>query len=322
MEQRYLGNSGLRISRLALGCMSIGRRVPGFNDWAVDGDAAEEILKQALDLGITFWDTANIYGGGSSEEILGEAIGRLVKREDIVLATKLFYPVGSGPGQAGLSRRAIIEQVEESLRRLKTDWIDLYQIHRFDPNTPVEETMSTLHELVVAGKVRYLGASSMYAWQFAKMQSAAHVHGWTAFISMQSQYSLLQREEEREMFGLLADQNVAGIPWSPLAQGRLARPFRSRSHRFDVDSFGKKFFGDGDESIIDEVQKIAEERGESMAAVALAWVLQNPVVTSPLLGATSAEQLLQTAAALEIKLTDPEMAKLEKHYTPRQPTGF
>ncbi len=228
MQYTTLGSSGLKISRIALGCMSFGDTSRGFNEWALDDDDAEPLFRQAVELGITFWDTANAYGYGTSEEIVGRAIRAYTRREDVVLATKVFFKMHDGPGGSGLSRRAIVEQLNDSLRRLGTDYVDLYQIHRFDPGTPVEETMEALHDMVKAGKVRYLGASSMWAWQFSKMQYVAQLHGWTRFVSMQNQYSLMQREEEREMFGLLADQGVGSIPWSPLAKGRLARPWGRR----------------------------------------------------------------------------------------------
>jgi aryl-alcohol dehydrogenase-like predicted oxidoreductase len=227
MEYARLGTSGLKVSRIALGCMSFGDTSRGFNEWALDDEAAEPIFRQALKLGVTFWDTANVYGYGTSEEIVGRAIRKYTRREDIVLATKVFFKMDDSPAGSGLSRKAIMEQIDASLTRLGADYVDLYQIHRFDPDTPVEETMEALHDVVKAGKARYLGASSMWAWQFSKMQYTAGQHGWTRFVSMQNQYSLLQREEEREMFGLLADQGVGSIPWSPLAKGRLARPWAS-----------------------------------------------------------------------------------------------
>ena len=229
MEYTRLGNSGLKVSRIALGCMSFGDTSKGFNEWALDDEGAEPLFRQALDLGITFWDTANVYGFGTSEEIVGRAIDRYSRREDIVLATKVHFPMHGGPGGSGLSRKAIMEQIDASLTRLGTDYVDLYQIHRFDPEVPVEETMEALHDVVKAGKARYLGASAMDAWQFAKMQYTADLHGWTRFVSMQDQYSLLYREEEREMFGLLADQGVGSIPYSPLGEGAPRPPLR-RAH--------------------------------------------------------------------------------------------
>jgi 1-deoxyxylulose-5-phosphate synthase len=227
-----------------------------------------------------------------------------------------------GPGGSGLSRKAIMEQIDASLTRLGTDHVDLYQIHRFDPNTPVEETMEALHDVVKAGKARYLGASSMWAWQFAKMQHAADLHGWTRFVSMQDLYNLMQREEEREMFGLLADQGVGSIPWSPLAKGRLARPYGEHTLRSDNDPVGQRFFGDGDRAIIDAVQKVAGNRGIPMAQVALAWVLKNPVVAAPIVGATKSHHLADAAAAVDIHLTDDEIRTLEEPYTPQLPAGL
>ena len=321
MEYTRLGNSGLKVSRIALGCMSFGES-RGFNEWSLGEQESGPFFAQAVELGITFWDTANVYQLGSSEEIVGRAITKYSRREDIVLATKVHFPMHDGPGGSGLSRKAIMEQIDASLTRLGTDYVDLYQIHRFDPNTPVEETMEALHDVVKAGKARYLGASSMWAWQFAKMQHTAEVHGWTRFVSMQDLYNLMQREEEREMFGLLADQGVGSIPWSPLAKGRLARPFGEHTSRSEVDPVGKRFFGDGDRAIIEAVQKIAENRGIPMAQVALAWVLKNPVVTAAIVGATKSHHLADAAAALDVDLTDDEIRTLEEPYTPQLPAGF
>ena len=322
MEYTRLGSSGLRVSRIALGCMSFGDTSRGFNEWALDDGGAEPIFRQAVEAGVTFWDTANVYGFGSSEEIVGRAIAAYTRREDVVLATKVFFPMHEGPGGRGLSRKAIMEQIDASLTRLGTDYVDLYQIHRFDPLTPVAETMEALHDVVKAGKARYIGASSMWAWQFATMQHTADLHGWTRFVSMQDQYSLMQREEEREMFGLLADQGVGSIPWSPLAKGRLARPLGEHTARFDHDPVGRRTFGDGDAAVIDAVQQVATGRGIPMAQVALAWVLKNPVVTAPIVGATKPHHLADAVAAVDVHLTDDEIAILEAPYTPREPTGF
>jgi 1-deoxyxylulose-5-phosphate synthase len=324
MEYAYLGRSGLKVSRIALGCMSFGDTSRGFNEWALDDAGAEPIFRQAVELGITFWDTANVYGFGSSEEIVGRAIDTYSRREDIVLATKVNFPMHAGPGGSGLSRKAIMEQIDASLARLGTDYVDLYQIHRFDPSTPVEETMEALHDVVKAGKARYIGASSMWAWQFSKMQYTADLHGWTRFISMQNQYSLMQREEEREMFGLLADQGVGSIPWSPLARGRLARPWGEHTLRFDNDPMGKRSFSEGEENqrIVAAVQNVAEARGIPMAQVALAWVLTNPVVTAPIVGPTKEHHLADAAAALDVRLTDDEIQALEDSYSVRLPTGY
>jgi aryl-alcohol dehydrogenase-like predicted oxidoreductase len=327
MEYTRLGRSGLQISRLALGCMSFGDKNAGRMTWILDDEDAAPIFRQAIELGMTFWDTANIYGYGTSEEVVGRAIKTFTRRQDVVLATKLFQRMYDGPGGAGLSRRAIFEQIDASLVRLDTDYVDLLQIHRFDPDVPIEETMEALHDVVKAGKVRYLGASSMWAWRFAKMQEAARAHGWTAFISMQDQFSLVQREEEREMFGLLADEGVGSIPWSPLAAGLLARPWGEKSTTRGAtnpgtDQHGRPLYLESDKATVDAVQRIAEERGVAMASVAMAWVLRNPVVDAPIIGPTKEHHLADAVAALDIELTTEEVAALEQHYTPREPTYF
>jgi 1-deoxyxylulose-5-phosphate synthase len=322
MEYTRLGTSGLKVSRITLGCMSFGDTSRGFNQWALNDEQAEPVFRQAVELGITFWDTANAYGYGTSEEIVGRAIRKYTSREDVVLATKVYFKMGDGPGGSGLSRRAIMEQVDASLARLGTDYIDLYQIHRFDPEVPAEETMEALHDVVRAGKARYLGASSMWAWQFSKLQYTAELHGWTRFVSMQNQYSLMQREDEREMFGLLADQGVGSIPWSPLAKGRLARPWGEQTSRSETDDVARWVLPHDDRPIADAVQAVAAERGVSMAQVALAWVLKNPVVSAPIVGPTKPRHLADAAAALDVRLTDEEVQRLEAAYTPRTPTGF
>lgn len=326
MDVKYtrLGNSGLEVSRLALGCMTFGSTESGFSKWALDDEGAEPIFRKATDLGITFWDTANVYGFGTSEEIVGRAINKYSRREEIVLATKVFYPMHPGPGGSGTSRKAIMEQIDASLRRLGTDYVDLYQIHRLDFDTSAEETMEALHDVVKAGKARYLGASSMLAWQFAKLQYTATLHGWTRFVSMQDQYNLLMREEEREMFGLLADQGVGSVPWSPQARGRLTRPWGSETLRSKTDAAYRRLFveEESDHRIIDAVARIAKSRGTSMATIALAWVLANPVVTAPIVGASKPEQLDDAVAALDIELTADEKGALEEHYTPRLATGM
>jgi 1-deoxyxylulose-5-phosphate synthase len=322
MEYTRLGRSGLKISRITLGCMSFGDTSRGFNQWALNDEQAEPVFRRAVELGITFWDTANAYGYGTSEEITGQAIRKYTRREDVVLATKVYFKMGDGPGGSGLSRRAIMEQADASLARLGTDYIDLYQIHRFDLEVPAEETMEALHDLVKAGKVRYIGASSMWAWQFSKLQYTAELHGWTKFVSMQDQYSLMQREDEREMFGLLADQEVGSIPWSPLAKGRLARPWGEQTARSETDNVATWVLPHDDKPIADAVQAIAADRGVPMAQVALAWVLNNPVVSAPIVGPTKPGHLDDAAAALDIRLTDEEVQRLEAPYTPRTPTGF
>jgi aryl-alcohol dehydrogenase-like predicted oxidoreductase len=318
-----LGSSGLQVSRVALGCMSFGDRGGDAVGWRLDDKAAEPVFRQAVELGVTFWDTANAYADGSSEEIVGRALREYADRDSIVLATKVFFKMHDGPGGSGLSRKAIMEQIDASLSRLGTDYVDLYQIHRFDPETPVEETMEALHDLVRAGKVRYLGASSMWAWQFAKLQHAADLGGWTRFVSMQNQYSLLQREEEREMFGLLADQGVGSLPWSPLAKGFLARPWGERSTaRAGSDHLQARYVGEENRAIVDAVARIAESRGVPMAQVALAWVLHNPVVDAPIVGPTKPHHLADAVAALDLELTDEEITALQEHYTPRAPSGY
>ncbi|MFG2075993.1 aldo/keto reductase [Nonomuraea maritima] len=310
------------MSRIALGCMGFGDSGQGVNLWALDDTAAAPLFRRAVEFGVTLWDTANVYGNGTSEEIVGRATRRHTRRENVVLATKVHLPMHSGAGGSGLSRKAIMEQVDASLTRLQTDYIDLYQIHRFDPETPIEETMQTLDDVVRAGKVRYIGASSMWAWQFSKMQHVAERHGWVRFISMQDQYSLVQREEEREMFGLLADQGVSSLPWCPLAKGRLARPYGRRTARSAADPVGQRFFGDDDRPIIEAVHRVATERGIPMAQVALAWVLANPVVAAPIVGATDPQHLDDAVAAVDLRLTEEEIKTLEAPYTPRPPTGF
>ena len=322
MEYGRLGGSGLRVSRIALGCMSFGDVSRGFSEWSLGEEDSQPFFRQAVELGITFWDTANVYCIGSSEEIVGRAITRYSRREDVVLATKLYFRMHDGPGGHGLSRKAIMEQIDASLTRLGTDYVDLYQIHRFDPDTPVEETMEALHDVVKAGKARYLGASSMWAWQFATMQHVAQRNGWTAFVSMQDQYNLLMREEEREMFGLLAHQGVGSIPYSPLAKGRVCRPWGERTARMDHDPVGKRFDLDADAPIVDAVQRIAEQRGVPMAQVALAWVLKNPVVTAPIVGATKPRHLEDAVEALAVTLTEDEITAVEEHYRPRLPSAF
>jgi 1-deoxyxylulose-5-phosphate synthase len=322
VKHTTLGDSKLQISRIAMGCMSFGDTSRGYNEWAIDDEAAQPFFQQAVELGVNFWDTANVYGFGTSEEIVGRAAKKYARRDEMVLGTKLFFKMHDGPGGSGLSRTAVMEQVDASLARLGTDYIDLYQIHRFDPDTPVEETMEALHDVVTAGKVRYLGASSMWAWQFAKMQHAADLNGWTRFVSMQDQYNLMQREEEREMFGLLADQGVNAIPWSPLAKGRVARPWGEHTNRSDNDPLGQRFENDSDRPIVDAVQRIAEARQLPMAQVALAWVLKNPVVAAPIVGPTKPHHLSDAVAALDVELTDDEVDALESPYTPHAPTGF
>jgi aryl-alcohol dehydrogenase-like predicted oxidoreductase len=322
MEYTRLGRSGLTVSRIALGCMSFGDSSRGFSEWSLSEEDAQPFFRQAVELGITLWDTANVYTYGSSEEIVGRAIKTYSRREEVVLATKVYFKMHDGPGGRGLSRKAIMENIDASLTRLGTDYVDLYQIHRFDPSTPVEETMEALHDVVKAGKARYLGASAMWAWQFAKLQYTADLQGWTRFVSMQDEYNVVMREEEREMFGLLTDQGVGSIPFSPLAKGRLARPWGQRTARMDSDPVGQRYDLDADAPIVDAVARIAEARGVPMAQVALAWVLSKPVVTAPIVGATKPHHLADAVAALDVRLTDDEVRQLEEHYTPHIPKSF
>lgn len=317
MRYTRLGRTGLRVSRIGLGCMSYGSAAAGLHRWTLDEDAAAAFFRQAVELGVTFWDTANVYQGGTSEEFVGRAIGRFSRREDIVLATKVSGKMHDGPGGSGLSRTAVLEQVDASLRRLGTDHIDVYYIHRFDPDTPVEETMSTLDDLVRAGKVRYLGASSMWAWQFAKLQHTAVLNGWTRFTAMQDQYNVLKREEERDMIPMCLDQGVGLTPYSPLAKGRAARPWGERTARSAADDVARAFDRDADEPVVRAVQDVAGARGVPMAQVALAWVLSKPVVSCPIVGATRPTHLADAVAALDLGLTDAEIDRLESGYTPQ-----
>jgi 1-deoxyxylulose-5-phosphate synthase len=323
MEYTRLGDTGLKISRLALGCMSYGDpTTEGAHRWALADDDAQPFFQQAVELGITFWDTANTYQAGTSEEVTGRAIRRYTRREDIVLATKVWGKMHDGPGGSGLSRRAILEQIDASLARLGTDYVDLYQIHRFDPGTPVAETMEALHDIVKAGKVRYLGASSMFGWQFAKLQRAAEVGGWTRFVSMQNQYNLLRRQDEPELMAMCADTGVGLVPYSPQGKGRLARPWGEQSTRSSVDHVVQAFDSPMDEPVVDAVQKLAEARGVTMAQVALAWVLRNPAVSAPIVGATKPHHLPEAVAALELNLTGDEAATLEEPYRSHGPSWY
>ena len=317
MEFTRLGRTGLRVSRIGLGCMSYGQAAAGMHQWTLDEEAAAPFFRQAVELGVTFWDTANVYQGGTSEEFVGRAITRFSRREDIVLATKVSGKMHDGPGGSGLSRKAILEQADASLRRLGTDYIDVYYVHRFDSETPVEETMQALDDLVRAGKVRHLGASSMWAWQFAKAQHAAVVNGWTTFSAMQDQYNVLKREEERDMIPMCLDQGVGLTPYSPLAKGRAARPWGQQTARSSADDVAKAFDRDVDEPVVHALQKVAEARGVAMAQVALAWVLSKPVVSCPIVGATKPHHLQDAVAALELRLTEGETAELEAPYLPQ-----
>ncbi len=322
MKHARLGRTDLEVSRIALGCMSYGNPVTGLHQWTLHEEASQPFFRQAIELGVTFWDTANTYQAGSSEEFVGRAIRKYARREDITLATKVFGKMHDGPTGQGLSRGAILEQVDASLQRLGTDYIDVYYIHRFDTEVPVEETMEALHDIVQAGKVRCLGASSMYAWQFAKLQSAAAVGGWTPFSAMEDQYNLLKREEEREMIPMCLDMSVGLTPYSPLGKGRLTRPWGQQTQRAESDAVAKTFDSPADGPIVDVVEQIAAERELPMAQIALAWVLRNQVVAAPIVGATKAKHLADAVAALDVTLTDDEVTRLEAPYVPQDPYWY
>ncbi|MEU8572973.1 aldo/keto reductase [Streptomyces asoensis] len=321
MQYVKLGSTGLDVSRISLGCMTYGLPDRGAHEWTLDEEASRPLIRQALEAGVTFFDTANVYSDGTSEEIVGRALRDFARRDEIVLATKVHGRMRPGPNGAGLSRKAILSEIDHSLRRLGTDHVDLYQIHRFDPHTPVEETMEALHDLVKAGKVRYIGASSMYAWQFSKMQYTAERHGWTRFVSMQNHYNLLYREEEREMLPLCADQGVGVLPWSPLARGRLTRDWGTETGRSATDGFGDSLYQEGDRATVEAVTRIAADRGVPRAQVALAWLLHQPTVTAPIVGAARPRHLEDAVAATELVLTEKELTELEGPYAPHPIAG-
>ena len=324
-----LGSTGLDISRLALGCMTFGDPQPGTHQWTLNEADSRVIFRRAVELGINFFDTANMYSAGSSEVIVGKLLKEFTRREEVVVATKVYNPVqpvkGTNiPNAAGLSRKAIMTEIDASLTRLDLDYVDLYQTHRWDYDTPIEETMEALHDVVKSGKARYIGASSMYAWQFAKAQEVARANGWTRFVTMQDQISLLYREEEREMIPLCLDQGVGLIPWSPLARGRLTRPAGVETRRSETDAFMKVLFGktqEADKAVIDAVEKVAGELGVPMAQVALAWVLAKPGVSAPIVGASKAAQVDDAAAALALSLSPEHIAALEAPYIPHVVAG-
>lgn len=325
MDYTRLGGSGLRISKIILGCMSYGDPHTGSHEWSMGIDHARPFFRRAIEAGVTTFDTANVYSLGSSEEITGTLLREFSSRDQVVIATKVAMRMGPGPKDSGLSRAAIFAQVDASLRRLGTDYIDLYQIHRLDRQVPMEEIMQALDDVVRSGKVRYLGASSMYAWEFAKLQHTADLGGWTRFVSMQDQYSLLMREEEREMHPLCVDQGVGVIPWSPLARGRLAREWGVQTARTETDEYGKTLYHQqeaADQAVVQAVGEIAAERGISRAQVALAWVMAQPAVSAPIVGATRPGHLEDALAATELILSDDELARLEAPYAPRLPEGF
>ena len=325
MNYVRLGQTGLQVSRLCLGCMSFGDPSRGSHAWTLPEEQSRPMLRAAWEAGINFFDTANVYSLGSSEEIVGKVLKELGPRQDMVIATKVHGVMRPGANGSGLSRKAIMNEIDASLQRLGTDYVDLYQIHRFDPNVPIEETLEALHDVVKAGKARYIGASSMYAWQFAKLLLTAEKHGWTRFVSMQNHLNLMHREEEREMLPLCVDQGVGLIPWSPLARGRLARPWGEVTNRTEPDEFGRTLYNAGGEAnaaINAAVEAIAKARGVKMVQVALAWVLQKQPVAAPIIGATKLDHISDAMAALEIVLTADEISALEAPYKPTGVKGF
>ncbi len=325
MDYRKLGNTGLDISPLCLGCMTFGIPTRGNHQWTLDEEQSLPIIRRAIDAGINFFDTANVYSDGTSEEIVGRALKEFARRDEVVIATKVHGPMRKGPNAGGLSRKAILTEIDASLTRLGTDYVDLYQIHRFDPDVPIEETLEALHDVVKAGKARYIGASSMYAWQFATMLHVAEANGWTRFVTMQNYVNLLYREEEREMLPLCEAEGIGVIPWSPLARGRLTRDWDDKTERSQTDAFGKTLYAasaDADRKVVGMVAAIAAERGVPRAQIALAWVMAKPEVSAPIVGASKVAHLDDAIAALAIELSDDEIARLEAPYVPHAVVGF
>jgi len=325
MDYLKLGNTGLDVSRLCLGCMTYGVPDRGNHAWTLDEEKSRPIIRQAVEAGINFFDTANVYSDGTSEEIVGRALKEFTRREEVVIATKVHGRMRPGPNGAGLSRKAILTEIDASLKRLGTDYVDLYQIHRFDHEVPIEETLETLHDVVKAGKARYIGASSMAAWQFATMLHVAEQNGWTRFVTMQNYLNLLYREEEREMLPLCEAEGIGVIPWSPLARGRLTRDWDEATARSDTDNFGRTLYADtaaADRKVVERVAEIAKERSVPRARIALAWVLAQPEVSAPIVGASKAGHLDDAIAALDIELSDEEIERLEEPYVPHAVVGF
>jgi aryl-alcohol dehydrogenase-like predicted oxidoreductase len=325
MEYIKLGNTGLDVSRLCLGCMTYGAPDRGNHAWTLDEDASRPILRKAVEAGINFFDTANVYSDGTSEEIVGRALKEYALRDEVVIATKVHGRMRPGPNGAGLSRKAILAEIDASLARLGTDYVDLYQIRSFDHEVPIEETLEALHDVVKAGKARYIGASSMFAWQFATMLHVAEANGWTRFSTMQDYLNLLYREEEREMLPLCAAEGIGVIPWSPLARGRLTRDWDDTTERSQTDAFGSTLYAhtaEADRKVVEAVAGIAAERGVPRAQVALAWVLAKPEVSAPIVGASKAAHLDDAIAALDLALNDDEIARLEAPYVPHAVVGF
>ncbi|MBY3620901.1 aldo/keto reductase [Acinetobacter sp. CUI P1] len=324
MEYIKFGNTGMDVSRICLGCMSFGKVLPGGHQWVLDEENSHPIIKRALELGINFFDTANIYASGSSEEIIGRALKDYAIRDEVVLATKVWSRMRPGPNGGGLSRKAILSEIDNSLKRLGTDYVDLYIIHRWDYNTPIEETMEALHDVVKSGKARYIGASAMYAWQFQKALHVAEKNNWTRFVSMQNHLNLIYREEEREMMPLCQDQKIAVTPYSPLASGRLIRDWSETTRRSDTDLIQKSKYdstADVDRLIVERVASLAEKRGIPRTHIALAWLLQKASVAAPIVGATKIAQLEDSVEALSVKLSSEEISFLEELYVPHPIVG-
>lgn len=324
MEYVKLGNTGLDVSRICLGCMGFGVAERWIHQWVLNEENSRPIIRKALELGINFFDTANVYSDGTSEEIVGRALKDYANRDEIVLATKVHFRMHEGPNGMGLSRKSIMSEMDKSLKRLGTDYVDLYQIHRWDYDTPIEETMEALHDVVKAGKARYIGASAMYAWQFLKAQHVAEKNGWTRFVSMQNHYNLIYREEEREMLPLCKSEKIGVIPYSPLASGRLTRDWSETTHRSESDMTQKSKYdatADADRVIVERLAEIAEKRAVPRSQVALAWLLQKQPVTAPIVGATKISHLEDAAAALSVNLTLEEIASLEEPYVPHRVVG-
>lgn len=324
MEYIKFGNTGMDVSRICLGCMSFGEVLPGGHQWVLNEEQSRPIIKRALELGINFFDTANIYASGTSEEIVGRALKDYANRDEIVLATKVWGRMHQGPNGAGLSRKSIMSEIDNSLKRLGTDYVDLYIIHRWDYHTPIEETMEAMHDVVKSGKARYIGASAMYAWQFQKAQHIAEKQGWTRFVSMQNHLNLIYREEEREMMPLCNDQKIAVTPYSPLASGRLIRDWSESTHRSETDVIQKSKYdatADVDRLIVERVASVADQHGVPRSHIALAWLLQKESVTAPIVGVTKMAQLEEAAAAVSVKLTAEEISFLEEPYVPHPVVG-
>lgn len=324
MEYVKLGNTGLDVSRICLGCMSFGDARRWVHPWVLDEEKSRPIIRKALESGINFFDTANIYSAGASEEVVGRALKEFVSRDEVVIATKVFFRMQQGPNGAGLSRKAIMSEIDKSLERLGTDYVDLYQIHRWDYHTPIEETMEALHDVVKAGKVRYIGASAMYAWQFLKANHVAEKNGWTKFVSMQNHYNLFYREEEREMMPLCKEEKIGVIPYSPLAAGRLARDWQESTYRYETDQAQRSKYdamSHADRLVWERVTAVSEKRGIPRAQIALAWLLQKEPVAAPILGVTSIAQLEEGIGSLTVALSPEEIAFMEEPYVPHPVVG-